>query len=261
LKPLILCRAAATPPPASSEVGSQHDQAISSPAKPHQLQHPDANNPEEPEEEPAFVNVLPTVTLQLWSGLLERRGYQVTDGEVILSPSKVQDKAAGKKRAHNPASSPVRPEVPAGGSVISSFRRANSFAPALHAKEVGSSSRQLPFRRAATSVAAFTSNDAKAGPSSVHNVNTSSHIPALKGKESAAPGPSTPAPTSRIFIGMLFRLLGEAKAHNVRNVIEELGGRISLDQEEEVNFIIVRLLRSGFFCHFSQFVILYCNRV
>ena len=158
----------------------------------------------------------------------------------------MKDKAAGKKKAHNPPSSPAQPEVPAGGSVISSFRRANSFAPALHTKEVGSSLRQLPFRRAATSGATFTSNDAKAGPSTINNIGTSNHIPAWKGKESAAPGPSTPAPTSRIFIGMSFRLLGEAKAHNVRNVIERFGGRISVDQEEEVTFIIVRLLRSVF---------------
>ena len=159
----------------------------------------------------------------------------------------MKDKAAGSKRAHNPPSSPVQPEAPADGSVISSFRRANSFAPALHTKEVGSSSRQLPFRRAATSGAAFTSTNAKAGPSNVNNIGTGNHIPGLKRKESAAPGSSTPAPTSPIFIGMSFRLLGEAKAHNVRDVIEGLGGRISVDQEEEVTFIIVRLLRSVFF--------------
>ena len=42
----------------------------------------------EMEDEKAFANVLPDATLLLWSKLLERRGYQITDGEVILSPSK-----------------------------------------------------------------------------------------------------------------------------------------------------------------------------
>ena len=42
------------------------------------------------EDEKVFANVLPDATLLLWSKLLERRGYsnQITDGEVILSPSK-----------------------------------------------------------------------------------------------------------------------------------------------------------------------------
>src|SRR5258708_14694595 len=137
--------AATPPPPSSSDPGSQHDQ-LSSPAH-HQPGHqrPTANDKDETEDEPAFVNVLPAVTLPLCSGLLERRGYQISDGEVILSPSKV--KAGHDKKVINPPKSPHRPEIPAGESVISSFRRANSFAVA---RDDSSSSRPIPFKRAAT---------------------------------------------------------------------------------------------------------------
>ena len=48
---------------------------------------------------------------------------------------------------------------------------------------------------------------------------------------------------SMIFVGMVFRALGEAKTPTVRKAIEELGGTMSTDQDEEVDFIIVRLVR------------------
>ena len=46
-----------------------------------------------------------------------------------------------------------------------------------------------------------------------------------------------------IFMGMVFHALGEAKFPNVRQAIYELGGRMSTDEDKDVDFIIVRLVR------------------
>lgn len=178
------------------------------------------------------------MTLQLWSGLLERRGYQISDGEVILSPSKV--KAGHDKKMINPPNPPQRPEILAGESVISSFRRANSFAPA--ARDDTSSSRPMPFKRAATSAAVFATHNAQAGPSTSVLVPPRLGLPSKCGAATS----KTSVPTLQFFAEMTFRVLGEAKSATVRQAIEEHGGRISTDGEEEVTFIIVRLVRSAF---------------
>ncbi|KAJ3511371.1 hypothetical protein NLJ89_g4136 [Agrocybe chaxingu] len=212
-----------TSPPPSSDIAS-HDETLSSgPSKP--SQRVPKNTVEETEEEPAFMNVLPAVTLQLWGGLLERRGYQVTDGEVILSPSKAKEDAERRKLQPHQPSSPVRPQLGLGDSVISSFRRANSFAPAT--REPGAS-RNLPFRRANTSAAALGGN-AKAGPS-----KTATPPPQA--------GESSTTTAKKIFEGTVFRTLGEAKSASVRGAIEDLGGRMTNDPDENVDFIVVRIV-------------------
>lgn len=173
------------------------------------------------------------MTVRLWNSLLERRGYQITDGEVILSPSKMKADPAEMNICPSP---PRRPEVPHRESVISSFRRANSFAPVV--REEAGSSRPIPFKRAATSAAVFTDHNAQAGPSkrviSPPCPRSSSNC-AVPGKPSV--------PTRNIFDGMIFRVLGEAKKPTVRQAIEEQGGRMSAE-EEDATFIIVRLVRS-----------------
>jgi hypothetical protein len=42
---------------------------------------------------------------------------------------------------------------------------------------------------------------------------------------------------------MKLRVLGEMKSPNVRNAILQLGGTISTDEDEDVDFIVVRLVR------------------
>ena len=235
----LLHTAATPPPPSSSDFGSQHDLPPSSPAQHRpECQRPTAND-NEAEDEPALVNVLPAVTLQLWSGLLERRGYQISDGEVILSPSS-QVKPEHSKKEIDPLNSPHRPEIAVGESVLSSFRRANSFAPVP--RDDASSSRPIPFKRAATSTAVFAVRNAQAGPSK------SVAVPPRLSPSSKCDVPDvskTSVPSRQIFAGVTFRVLGEAKIPTVRHAIEAQGGRISTD-EEEVTFIIVRLVRSAF---------------
>lgn len=233
---------AATPPPTSSIPSSQHDHPSSSTTSRHQpqVQQPPPNNSDEPEDEPAFINVLPAVTLQLWSSLLERRGYQVSDGEVILSPSKSKPNEEGGNFRNQPPMSPVPPELPVGRSIISSFRRANSFAPAVPEKEAGPSSRQLPFRRAATS-AGFGVCEARTKP--LTRVVVDAQAGPSTGLGTAVVASPALALPSRIFTGMSFRALGEAKTQTVRSAVEQLGGRMSTDEDEDVTFILVRLCR------------------
>jgi DNA replication regulator DPB11 len=178
------------------------------------------------------------VTLQLWSSLLDKRGYQVSDGEVILSPSKNgADNAAKKPEPKQVAESPAGMKFGTARSVLSSFRRADSFAPAVETKNMPGPSRQLPFRRTSTSMAAF--GDNKAGPSKLageHSLREDS-----PGDEIS--GPSRSSPAVQIFVGMTLRILGEMKSPNVRNAILQLGGTISTDEDENVDFIVVRLVR------------------
>lgn len=51
-------------------------------------------------------------------------------------------------------------------------------------------------------------------------------------------------PASSLFLGLKFLALGEAKSPTVRNAIEQNGGRMTLEMEDdEVDYIIVRLVR------------------
>ncbi|KDR78628.1 hypothetical protein GALMADRAFT_223890 [Galerina marginata CBS 339.88] len=225
------------PPPPSSDVASEHDEVPSSSV---------AVNPPKPKgaddaevEVPAFLNVLPAVTLQLWGSLLERRGYEVTDGEVLLSPSKAKANGSGKSPQRQP-SSPVKPkqqQFGAARSVISQVRGANSFAPAVAAKPSGSS-RQGPFRRTSTANGAL----GKAGSSKSALLGVQSKGAESSTMTSGAAGSSGTSLPKQIFAGMKIRVLGEAKTPTVRNAIEVRGGTMSVNSDEDVGFIIVRLV-------------------
>ncbi|GLB44782.1 putative twin BRCT domain containing protein [Lyophyllum shimeji] len=199
---------ASSPPPSSAVLSEQQEETAQDPP-------PQA----ETEEEPAAVRRLPAATLQLWSSLLTGRGYEISDGALVRSPSKVP-------RPPVPHS-PPKPEK-GNGNVISQFRRSNSFAPAR--PEASSSGRPQPFRRTQTVSAMDTNRDAG------HSFMAS----ARKNGESST---SAVATASGIFAGLRFVALGEAKSLSVRVAIEENGGRMVLDMEDEdVDFIIVRLV-------------------
>ena len=226
-----------SPPPPSSELASQQNGGPSS--VPKQPQPPQNSILDEMEDEKAFANVLPDATLLLWSKLLERRGYQITDGEVILSPSKADVPPSNAKKS-DMLSRPSSPHHHA--SVISSLRRVP---PVVQAKDPGTS-RQLPFRRSSSATVASTvasgSNAAAVRPL----LENQPAITEIVGEAEASPSRSRPAPSktgSMIFAGRVFRALGEAKCPNVRRAVDELGGRMSADQDEDVDFIIVRLVR------------------
>ncbi|KAF8442094.1 hypothetical protein L210DRAFT_3535754 [Boletus edulis BED1] len=181
------------------------------------------------EEEMAMVDKpVPAVTLQLWQSLLKPRGFELDGGKLVRSPSKSQ-------ATRSPPSTPTRHRAQSNAgnrngarvehgkerekeSVISSFRRAHSFAP-VPVKEPAI---RQPFRRN-TACPVVCSGEAEG--SGLHKT--------VQPGESAIP---------TLFAGYTFRLLGEARCTNVRLAIENGGGIVVDDDAEEPNFIIVRLI-------------------
>ena len=164
---------------------------------------------DELDEEAACVKVMPDITLRVWTGLLERRGYEVTNGEVIRSPS----------RSQNPSRSltpPLERRRAKNSSVISAVRSDNTFKAAA-----AGSSRPMPFKRTSTtSSSSSRQSGSQAGPSNQ--------------SKSASPKPS-------IFSGTRFALLDEAHTSAVVAAIEENGGCVVSGNGADI--YVVRLSR------------------
>ncbi|KAG5641864.1 hypothetical protein DXG03_004088 [Asterophora parasitica] len=204
---------ASPPPPSSSAVHSdQPENPAPAPLKPQETSFYD-----DTEEELASVQRLPAATLQLWGSLLGRRGYEISNGELIKSPSK-----APRPPIAPPPASPER----GNGSLISQFRRSNSFAPVRSDRPA--SALPKPFRRTRTVSAMNHGND-----------DAGSFMASARQNN----GESSKSAISGIFSGLKFVALGEAKSPSVRTAIEDNGGRMALDADDEnVDFIIVRLV-------------------
>ena len=230
---------------------SQHGPSSASTSKNPQPPQPPQNSildDELIEDEKALPNFVPDATLLLWSKLLERRGYQITNGEVILSPSKGGHGSPPNLKTSHIPTRPSSPHHHAGESIISSFRRANSFAPVVQPKDPGSS-RQLPFRRSSSSATGVSAVASSSKAPAAMPLEKQSTAEIVRETEAGSSG-SGPAPSNRvsmIFTGMVFRALGEAKCPNVRHAVDERGGRVSTDPDEDVDFVIVRLVRLAFY--------------
>ncbi|KAG5636707.1 hypothetical protein H0H81_007103 [Sphagnurus paluster] len=180
---------------------------------------------DEPDEELATVQRLPAATLQLWGSLLHRRGYEVSGGELIRSPSKAPPQHAPTI----PRSS--SPDATGGGSVIAQFRRTNSFAPVR--SDTPNSALPQPFRRTRTVAAINPNND----------TTESFMASARQGDKNGESSKAAAAGSGGIFAGLRFTALGEAKSASVRAAIEENGGKMVIGGDDErVDFIIVRLV-------------------
>ena len=183
------------------------------------------------EEEMAIINKpVPAVTLKLWQNLLKPRGFELDGGKLVRSPSKSQ---VTRSQPSTPTRPRIRPNVTNRNgtgvqsgkekekeSVISSFRRAHSFAPA----PVKEPAVRQPFRRNTTCTVVC---PGEAQGSGLHG--------SLR--------PEGESATQTLFAGYIFRLLGEARCSNVRFAIENGGGVVTDDDAEEPSFIIVRLIR------------------
>jgi DNA replication regulator DPB11 len=183
------------------------------------------------EEEPASLARAPVraVTLQLWGSLLRPRGFELdaVANKLVRSPSKSQS-TAGPPMSPTRLPARLMPDVqvrtaekdiePQVKSVISSFKRAKSFAPPT--RELVT---RQPFRRTIT-IAALGPEDAEG-----------SEVPRRPEMEDSS--------TATLFAGYRFRLLGEAKCVNVRNAIDRGGGTVMDEDADDVDFIVVRLIR------------------
>ena len=97
---------AATPPPTSSAQPSELDEELA--PLPKERSPPQPQSFDDFEDEAASVKIIPAVTLRVWGGLLQRRGYEVAGGEVIRSPSKPTSKP--RQQEEQPPS-PVQREI------------------------------------------------------------------------------------------------------------------------------------------------------
>ena len=177
------------------------------------------------EEEIACVAHRPAMTVQIWGSLLKNRGYEISNGKVIKSPSKVQ------KILQSEVPEPKDMDVDAPGpkSIISTFRRENSFAPVNEPSQKAQPSQRLqPFRRT-TSMAA---------------IHPQPRATVVERNVNAEAGPSAIGPRG-IFSGLRFRVLGEARSASVKSAIEQRGGVwvSEHDMDDNVDYIIVRLVR------------------
>lgn len=231
---------------------------------------PKPRGEEQDPEEAASVKVLPAVTLQLWESLLKVRGYEISPGgKLARSPTKVRS-----IMAHIGA----EPESPSQNgqrkSVIDKFRRANSFAepasqgvrrtktiPAL-ALSKGSYGKDGPRNGVVESPGdPGPSSSPHRAPLPPSSRSPSPEIGALEDHsgplESLAPMPEagdvemleseqTPTLPGLLYLGKIFRALGEASCPSVREAIESQGGRLVQEKaaaDVEVDYILVRLVR------------------
>lgn len=150
------------------------------------------------------------------------------DGKLKRSPSKSQASQGYNQVPLSPTKPKARLVNTAdNGSVLSNFKRTNSFA----VKPKGETRRQ-PFTRVVTAGTPTTllalQREAE------QPVASSSKLPPEQGHKEG------------IFSGKKFRALGEAKADNVKSVVEKEGGFWVTDDLEDVDFVVVRLVWLAF---------------
>lgn len=195
-----------------------------------------SNQPVDEEDEMASTTRVAAVTQKFWASLLKPRGLELTSqGNVMVSPTRSQ-KPSQRERSTSP-SPPERPLLSRKGTSIlnkSSFRRANSFIQDRDAQPKLSRSRQ-PFRKV-SSVAALGGGALDLVPDDGMPVA----------------GPSHSTSKRELFKGLKFQIRGEARSASVRQAIEQGSGAIApasdVDREEEVDFIIVRIVRCVLLC-------------
>lgn len=235
-----------SPPPNSSQPITQHDRTNAA-----DLLAAAKNDA----EEIGSARRVPEEMLAIWGSLLKGRGFEVQAGRLVRSPAKSQDtQPAGNDGSPTRAKAGrmgVDDERSAGGKTqsalaLSSFKRANSFAPVGQGKvEVGA---RQPFRRTTTTALAVQSSflahpsggSARAGPS---RLLASTVDEGENGKAIDVDGDAPESRSSSLFKGLRFRVLGEAQGPSVKTAIKECGGTLVNELDEDVDFIIVRLVR------------------
>lgn len=232
-----------------------------------------ASHANEEEEETASVKRIPDVKLGIWHALMNSRGFEVSQGRLIRSPSKSQaarQSQAGQQEAEDDGFSATfksrmahdakGKKSAAGGSLLASLHRSKSFAPA--SKDTSTQKGKQPFQRVATQ-GVTSSEDAfwgvpggavgpilAQGGLDVPVASGSRTPPPAVGRESSfmTAGSSRingayTTVKSGIFSNATFRALGEARCTSVKAAIEEAGGMIVDDEDAEVDYIVVRLAR------------------
>lgn len=152
----------------------------------------------------------------------------MVDGKLKRTPSKYKDSPSYKQIPLSPTKPKTQlVNMTENGSVLSNFRRTNSFA--IKPKE---ETRRQPFTRVTTAGV----------PATLLELQREAGQPIASGSKP----PAEPTRKEGIFSGKKFRALGEANADNVKSVVEGEDGFWITDDLEDVDFIIVRLVWSVF---------------
>ncbi|KAF8629979.1 hypothetical protein AX17_005544 [Amanita inopinata Kibby_2008] len=193
------------------------------------------------DEEITCIAHRPAVTLQIWGGLLKKRGYEVAHGKIMKSPSKARVASPLQEILLADKNEPMDITSPKATSVISASRRANSFAP-VDENDDRVSQRLRPFRRT-TTVASISPEESQRLPAHISKPTEISNLGAVAATGGGEAGPSTFGPRG-LFSGLKVCVLGEARSTSVRNAIEQAGGMWVSESEmdEDVDYIIVRLV-------------------
>lgn len=224
---------------------------------------------DEDEEGPVLVAPLPAVTAQAWEGMLKSRGFQ-RRGSNFVSASGVA--SPNTKKIPRPLKRSVT-ELPRTigdkqAKVLASFRRTDSFAPAVKDASTPRPRQPLPFRRAATLVDITSSFIAPqtdtiiAQGGDVLPEASSSRLPTLP-VEPVAPNTATRDEGNIVkkpLAGLTLRAVGEVWQPGVRDAVEKMGGRlVPEDSDEVVNYIVVRLVRYAIYtASHSRFELTLC---
>ena len=211
------------PPRSSPQPQDNSSNATLPPSSPPQLTHPHTTDHEEEEIAPVRKRI-PHETLKLWENLLGPRGFEVVDGKLKRTPSKSQASQSYKQAPISPTKPKTRlVNAVDNHSILSNFKRTNSFA----IKPKGET-RRRPFTRVATT----------GTPVTLLGLQQEAKQPIASGSRL----PTDQTHKGGIFSGKKFRALGEAKADNVKSVVEREDGFWIIDDLEDVDFVIVRLV-------------------
>lgn len=245
----------------------------------------DLDSPAVPDdEEPASIKRVPGVKLALWESLLKPRGFVAEQGKLIRSPSKFQapgnntvgsqgdesptkDKSQRMKIVQEAARDSGEKEKGKGKkSLLATLQRSRSIAPRLQSDSGDSSQRKLPPLKRALTTNGFAQPRQPFSPHpeqppqvpepAAPQPDTRGTSMEVDGEGQPEAGPSNiniPAFRTGIFVGMTFRLLGEARSANVKDAIESAGGKVLRasgeagsgddDDDENVDIVLVRLVR------------------
>jgi len=170
--------------------------------------------------------------LRVWESLLAPRGYAKVGSELIktapgegLNPTPDPPRASKGKGKARALDCPDLPTSNKGRSALAKFTRSKSFAPSTEPPSDNAhvAAARQPFRKA-------------------HSL----FLPPPDSPAQAAPEPDGSPP--KIFVEKKFRVRTEARSASVRTAIEGCGGMWVEDEDEEehVDFVIVRLVRYCF---------------
>ncbi|KZT29900.1 hypothetical protein NEOLEDRAFT_1084778 [Neolentinus lepideus HHB14362 ss-1] len=225
-------------PPPSSDPTSTPDPV---PLNKHVSKAPLQSNSlgDEDEEEIAQVKRVHSDTLRIWHSLLKPRGFEMVDGKLLRSSSKSQSCSSN---SDDRVQSPPRVERSTSDSngnparsALSSFRRADSFAQGASSNRMNTGNGL--FMRVPSAAPRAAPSFLQGHPTPLQRVT-----PIQNEEPNAINRTLLSAKPCRMFSGMKFRLLGEARAPNVRNAIEDYGGQVASSGEEDVDFVVVRLI-------------------